>query len=285
MSHSNAAISFNNSQNLSYYMQYVNSHSILKACEERQLANDLYYNNNEDVIPKLVLPHLRYVVYIAKGFAGYGLPLVDMIQSGNIGLLKAVKKFNPELGFRLVSFAVHWIKSEITDFIIKNWSIVKIATTKSQRKLFFNLKKYKQSQEWMSESEAENLASKLKVSKKDVLSMDGRLSARDSYIDPKIGEDEDQVISTGEVFAEPQLDVAIEYETQDWDRHINDELNAGLAKLDARSRDIIVSRWLLSEKVTLNELAERHRVSAERVRQIELMTLEKLKDLLTHIQP
>ncbi len=285
MSHSNAAISFNNSNDLSYYMQYVNSHAILKECEEKELAKELYYNNNEDVVSKLVLPHLRYVVYIAKGFAGYGLPLVDMIQSGNIGLIKAVKKFNPELGFRLVSFAVHWIKSEITDFIIKNWSIVKIATTKSQRKLFFNLRKYKQTQEWMSEVEAENLANRLKVSKKDVLSMDGRLSARDSYIDPQHSDDEDQVHAAGESFVEPQTDVAEAYENQDWNLHVNKELAAGLAKLDPRSRDIMASRWLTAEKATLNELATRHGISAERVRQIEMLTLEKLKDLLIHIRP
>lgn len=263
MSTSTAAMSLQSSESLAYYMRFVNSHSILKECEERDIAEKLYYNNDESMVAKLMLPHLRYVVYIARGFVGYGLPLTDMIQCGNIGLLKAVKKFDPTLGNRLVTFAVHWIKSEITDYILRNWSIVKIATTKAQKKLFFNLKKYKRSQEWMGESEATDLAEKLNVSKRDVFSMDGRLSARDSYINTQSSEEDEYGSSLFSLTSEPQTDIAVEYEEQDWEQHLNKELMTGLNKLDPRSKDIIFYRWLADEKLTLTALAHKHGISAE----------------------
>lgn len=285
MSISTAAVSLHNSESLSHYMKYVNSHTILKENEEKDIAERLYYNNDESMVPKLVLPHLRYVVYIAKGFMGYGLPLVDMIQCGNIGLLKAVRKFDPTLGNRLTTFAIHWIKSEITEYILRNWSIVKIATTKEQKKLFFNLKKYKRNQEWINESEATELASKLNVSKRDVVSMDGRLSARDSYISTFSSEDDEYDSMTSGAFSEPQTDIAIEYEEQNWGQHLNSELMVGLDKLDKRSKDIIYYRWLADEKLTLTALAHKHGISAERVRQLETMALSKLKNVLNHIRP
>ncbi|MGY3572769.1 RNA polymerase sigma factor RpoH [Vibrio paucivorans] len=285
MSTSAAAMSLQSSESLSHYMKFVNSHSILKEWEEKDIAENLYYNNDESMVAKLVLPHLRYVVFIARGFAGYGLPLTDMIQCGNIGLLKAVRKFDPTLGYRLVTFAVHWIKSEITDYILKNWSIVKIATTKAQKKLFFNLKKYKRSQGWMGDSEAADLAEKLDVSKRDVISMDGRLSARDSYINTQSSENDEYCPSLVSVVPEPQTNIALEYEQQDWEQHLNSELMAGLSKLNSRSKDIIFHRWLAEEKLTLTELAHKHGISAERVRQLEAMALDKLKNILKHIHP
>lgn len=285
MSTSTAAISLQSNESLSHYMKFVNSHSILKECEEKDIAENLYYNNDESMVVKLVLPHLRYVVYIARGFAGYGLPLTDMIQCGNIGLLKAVRKFDPTRGNRLASFAVYWIKSEITDYILKNWSIVKIATTKAQKKLFFNLRKYKRSQEWVGEFEATVLAEKLNVSKRDVISMDGRLSARDSYISTQSSDYDEYCPSLFSFATEPQTNIAQEYEEQDWEQHLNNELMVGLSKLNARSKDIIFYRWLAEEKLTLTELAHKHSISAERVRQLEAMALDKLKKVLVHIRP
>ncbi|HEX5340561.1 MAG TPA: RNA polymerase sigma factor RpoH [Gammaproteobacteria bacterium] len=265
---------------LDAYIHAVGSVPVLSAEDERALAVRLREHEDLDAARTLVLHHLRFVVHVARGYLGYGLPLADLIQEGNIGLMKAVKRFDPEVGVRLVSFAVHWIKAEIHEFILKNWRIVKVATTKAQRKLFFNLRKSKKRLGWMTHAEVETVARELGVSSKDVLEMESRLSGHDITFDltPE-SEDEDShsVAPASYLTAEPEADPAQALERADWENQGETRLHRALVKLDDRSRDIVQRRWLDNRKATLQELADKYRVSAERIRQLENNAIKKLK--------
>ena len=226
------------------------------------------------------MSHLRFVIHVAKGYAGYGLPQADLIQEGNIGLMKAVKRFNPEVGVRLVSFAVHWIKAEIHEFVLKNWRIVKVATTKAQRKLFFNLRKNKKRLGWFSHEEVSNVAETLGVTTKDVLEMESRMSNQDQAFELSTDDDDNASASTyspAQYLEDKQSDLATEVEDSNWEQHANKRLSNALVGLDDRSQDIIRTRWLLDDKSTLQELANKYEISAERVRQLEKNALAKLK--------
>ncbi len=264
---------------LDSYIRSVNSHPVLTAEEERDLAERLHYHGEIEAAKGLILSHLRFVVHIARGYSGYGLPLADLVQEGNIGLMKAVKRFNPEVGVRLVSFAVHWIKAEIHEFVLRNWRIVKVATTKAQRKLFFNLRKSKSRLGWFNNGEVETVAKELGVSSKEVREMESRLAAQDSTFEMPNEDDE-----VGQSYTAPVLyledkhsDVAQSYEENDWEQHTNGRLGHALASLDERSQHIVRSRWLDDQKATLQELAETYSVSAERIRQLEKNAMKKLK--------
>ena len=225
------------------------------------------------------MSHLRFVVHVARGYSGYGLPLADLIQEGNIGLMKAVKRFNPEVGVRLVSFAVHWIKAEIHEYVLRNWRIVKIATTKAQRKLFFNLRKSKKRLGWFNNGEVETVAKELGVSTTEVREMESRLAAQDATFEMP-SEDDDSVSSyTAPVLylEDKQSDIADNIEADNWETHTNNRLGHALATLDERSQHIVRSRWLDDQKATLQELADTYNVSAERIRQLEKNAMKKLK--------
>lgn len=282
-----ASMSFNNIESkdsLSNYLSEINKYPLLSREEEIQLSNRVFNEQCSKSLDALVLPHLRFVAHIAKGFSGYGMSILDVIQAGNIGLIKAIKRFNPSRGIRLVSFAIHWIKSEINEFIIKNWSMVKVATTKEQRKLFFNLRKLKSHSGWINEGQAKDIANNLKVPVKDVFLMDGRLSNKDKQLENhNFDEDYYCPYTEDSKFRDHQEDFSSHHEEENWKNHLSTELKIAVQKLDARSKDIILNRWLSNEKATLAELAERHQLSAERIRQIEVSTLEKLRNLLGHI--
>ncbi len=250
----------------------------LSADQERQLATEYREHGDLEAARQLVLSNLRFVVHIARGYSGYGLPLADIVQEGNIGLMKAVKRFDPAMGVRLVSFAVHWIKAEIHEFVIKNWRIVKIATTKAQRKLFFNLRKAKKHLGWLTKDEAEHLAEDLSVDLKTVYEMETRLDGNDMAFDQPVddGSDENNYAPVN-YLEQRQADPALLLEQNDWQDHETDMLTQALAELDERSRDILTSRWLSDKKATLHELAERYNVSAERIRQLEKNAMKKIK--------
>lgn len=261
------------------YLQTIAEIPVLTVEEEQEIAKDLTDNNNLDAARQLVMHHLRFVVYIARGYNGYGLPLSDLVQEGNIGLMKAVKSFDPNRGVRLASFAVHWIKSEINEFIIKNWKLVKIATTKEQRKLFFNLRSMKKSFNWLTQSEAEQIANDLNVSKAQVFEMESRLSGQDITFDlPSDGDEEtayspDQWLSNGDA-----EDPALMLEHEETERNSYNALHLAMRDLDDRSRDIVSRRWLNEDsKVTLQDLASEYGISAERVRQIENNAMKKIR--------
>ena len=264
---------------LDAYIQAINSIPVLSAPEERALAVRFRDQQDLDAARELVLHHLRFVVYVARGYLGYGLPLGDLIQEGNIGLMKAVKRFDPEVGVRLVSFAVHWIKAEMHEFILKNWRIVKVATTKSQRKLFFNLRSSKKRLGWMNREEVETIARELKVSPKDVEEMESRLAGQDITFDttPE-SEDEDShnLAPVAYLAAETNADPAQALERSDWEDQGEAQLQHALIKLDDRSRHIMQRRWLDDNKATLQELANHYGVSAERIRQLENNAIKKL---------
>ena len=266
---------------LEAYISAVHQIPVLSAEEEQQLALRLRKHNDIAAAQELILSHLRFVVHVARGYSGYGLPLGDLIQEGNIGLMKAVKRFDPEVGVRLVSFAVHWIRAEMHEFIIKNWRIVKIATTKAQRKLFFNLRKSKTRLGWMNAEEVRAVARDLNVSEHEVLEMEARLSGRDIGFDaPDDSDDEHAPPAPVNYLVAHEADPAAAYESADSEADQLEVLREGMAKLDARSRDIIKRRWLDPEsKVTLQELADEYGVSAERIRQIEANALKKMKAL------
>ncbi|WP_198245006.1 RNA polymerase sigma factor RpoH [methane-oxidizing endosymbiont of Gigantopelta aegis] len=250
----------------------------LSAEEEHKLAVRFHEEGDIDAARQLVLSNLRFVVHIAKGYSGYGLPLPDLVQEGNIGLMKAVKRFNPNMGVRLVSFAVHWIKAEIHEFVIKNWRIVKIATTKAQRKLFFNLRKSKKKLEWLTKNEAEHIADELSVDVKTVYEMETRLDGHDMAFDQPGDDVSDETNFAPVNYLEQRnADPAVILEKDDWQGHEEDLLSKAMANLDERSQDILTSRWLSSEKATLHELAERYNVSAERIRQLEKNAMNKIK--------
>ena len=263
---------------LDHYIQAAGAIPVLSAEEERELATRFRQTNDLDAAKHLVLSHLRFVVHVARGYAGYGLPLGDLIQEGNIGLMKAVKRFDPNVGVRLVSFAVHWIRAEIHEFVLRNWRLVRVATTKAQRKLFFNLRKAKKHLGWLSKEEAAAVAADLGVTLRDVAEMEQRLSSRDVSFDPYPEDEEDFAPAT--YLPSPNSDPAHSVERDDSDASAHDRLAVALSGLDERSRQILARRWLADEKATLHELAAEYGVSAERIRQIEASAITKLKKQL-----
>jgi RNA polymerase sigma-32 factor len=263
---------------LDHYIQAANSIPVLSAGEEFELATRFRETNDLDAARRLVLSHLRFVVHVARGYAGYGLQLGDLVQEGNVGLMKAVKRFDPNVGVRLVSFAVHWIRAEIHEFVLRNWRLVRVATTKAQRKLFFNLRKAKKHLGWLSKSEREAIAADLGVTTRDVAEMEKRLSGRDLSFDPYPEDDEDFAPAT--YLPSPNSDPAQAIEREDTDSDSHDRLAGAMRELDERSRDILARRWLTEDKATLHELAAEYGVSAERIRQIEANALTKLKKRL-----
>ncbi len=267
--------------NLGSYIQAVNHVAVLSAEEEKSLAERFFFEQDLDAARQLVLAHLRFVVHIARSYAGYGLPQADLIQEGNIGLMKAVKRFDPRMGVRLVSFAVHWIKAEIHEFVIKNWRIVKVATTKAQRKLFFNLRSMRKGHR-LSSAEADAIAGDLNVTKSQVLEMEGRLASFDMAFDVGPDEEDDGVSHAPVHYLEDgRYDPARILEAEDHEDHEVSQLQEALAELDERSRDILSRRWLNEdEKATLHELAAEYGVSAERVRQIEKAAMDKIRKCL-----
>ncbi len=268
---------------LDAYIQEVNKVPVLSLEVEQDLARRYRDNDELEAARHMVLAHLRFVVHVAKGYTGYGLPLGDLIQEGNIGLMKAVKRFDPDHGVRLVSFAVHWIRAEMHEFILRNWRIVKVATTKAQRKLFFNLRKSKKRLGWLSHAEVNAVAHDLGVKPEVVLEMESRLSGQDVGFDLPPNADEDTAYIAPAYFLEShQQDPEIEAESNDWREHSDTLLYAGLEELDERSQDIIRSRWLQDDsKITLQELADKYNVSAERIRQLEANALRKMRASIT----
>jgi len=262
------------------YINAVHQIPVLTLDEEQALARRYNGENDLDAAKRLVLSHLRFVVHVARGYNGYGLQLSDLIQEGNIGLMKAVKRFDPEMGVRLVSFAVHWIRAEMHEFILRNWRIVKIATTKAQRKLFFNLRKSKKRLGWMNSKEVQAVAKDLGVPVSDVLEMESRLSGHDMAFDAPSDADDEAKPSPVAYLVDNGADPYNTLETDDQEESDLDALKRGLAKLDTRSRDIIQRRWLRDEnKATLQELADEYGVSAERIRQIEVNAMKKMRTL------
>ncbi|WP_455923884.1 RNA polymerase sigma factor RpoH [Pseudomonas putida] len=265
-------------QNLEAYVHTVNSIPLLTPEQERELAESLYYEQDLGAARQMVLAHLRFVVHIARSYSGYGLAQADLIQEGNVGLMKAVKRFNPEMGVRLVSFAVHWIKAEIHEFILRNWRIVKVATTKAQRKLFFNLRSQKKRLAWLNNEEVHRVAESLGVEPREVREMESRLTGHDMAFDPAAEADDDSAFQSPANYLEDhRYDPARQLEDADWSDNSNSNLHEALEVLDDRSRDILCQRWLAEEKATLHELAEKYNVSAERIRQLEKSAMNKLK--------
>jgi RNA polymerase sigma-32 factor len=269
-------------QTLENYVRTIKAIPILTLEQERELAERLYNEGDIEAARQLVMSHLRFVLYIANSYRGYGLPLADLIQEGNIGLIKAVKRFNPTLGVRLVSFAVHWIRAEIHEFILRNWRIVKVVTTKAQRKLFFNLRSMKKRLGWLTSEEVENVANDLGVSQKDVLEMEKRLGMQDISFDAPIDcDDDEEAFAPAAYLEDRRYDPAEVAERDEWEEHGHGQLQQAFAKLDARSQDILQKRWLNEDKATLQELADHYQVSAERIRQIESNAMKKLKKNIT----
>ncbi|QLB21144.1 RNA polymerase factor sigma-32 [Vespertiliibacter pulmonis] len=267
--------------NLDSYIRMANQYPILTAAQEKELAEQYYYDEDLEAAKKLILSHLRFVVHIARGYMGYGLPLADLIQEGNIGLMKAVKRFNPEVGVRLVSFAVHWVKAEIHEYVLRNWRIVKVATTKAQRKLFFNLRKNKKRLEWFNEAEIQRVADELGVSTTDVKEMESRMTGQDMGFDLPVGDDSDEAYVPSMYIEDEQSNFADDLEDEQHNGQATVQLAYALAKLDERSQDIIKTRWLDDNKATLHELAAKYNISAERVRQLEAQALKKIKETIT----
>ncbi len=267
--------------NLESYIATVNAIPVLTPEEERSLAERLHYHDDLEAARRLVMSHLRFVVHIARSYSGYGLNQSDLIQEGNVGLMKAVKRFNPEVGVRLVSFAVHWIKAEIHEFILRNWRIVKVATTKAQRKLFFNLRSQKKRLGWLSQDEAKSIADDLGVETKTVFEMEGRLNAYDAAFDAGVDDDDDSAWQAPANYLEDHsADPALQVESDDFEQDANERLQSALEQLDDRSRAILQQRWLTEDKATLHELAAVYQVSAERIRQLEKNAMKKLKDAM-----
>ena len=263
--------------NLEAYIQSVSSIPVLSADEERVLADRLYYHEDLEAARQLVMSHLRFVVHIARSYSGYGLAQSDLVQEGNVGLMKAVKRFNPEMGVRLVSFAVHWIRAEIHEFILRNWRIVKVATTKAQRKLFFNLRSAKKKLAWLSQNEVEAVAADLGVAEREVREMESRLYGQDLGFDGAQDDDDDHAYAPVHYLEDKRYDPATQLESADWSDSASSSLLSGLDELDERSRDILYQRWRAEEKATLHELAAKYQVSAERIRQLEKNAMNKLK--------
>ena len=267
-------------RDLDGYVRTVGAFPILSVDEEKALGERLYYENDVDAARQLVMHHLRFVVHLARSYSGYGLPLGDLIQEGNVGLMKAVKRFNPEFGVRLVSFAVHWIKAEMHEFILRNWRIVKIATTKAQRKLFFKLRSNKKRLGWLTDDEAKAVASDLGVEPSVVTQMEGRLAARDMAFDGYTDDESENWNAPAAFLSSEGVDPAELVADQEWQDSSAHALTESMALLDERSQDIVRSRWLGEEKATLHELGAKYGVSAERIRQLEKNAMKKLKVVL-----
>jgi len=265
---------------LDSYIDRVSQIPVLSKEDEVALAVRFRSEADLDAARQLVLSHLRFVVHIARGYLGYGLPMGDLVQEGNVGLMKAVKRFDPGVGVRLVSFAVHWIRAEIHEYVLRNWRLVKVATTKSQRKLFFNLRKMKKNLAWLSEAETAAVARDLGVDVADVREMEQRLSARDMSFDPTPESDEEESYSPAMYLPAHNADPAIEVENDEWEEDSTERLSMALEKLDERSRSILKRRWMTDDKATLHELADEYGISAERVRQVESNAISKLKGLM-----
>ena len=270
--------------NLSAYVQAVSSIAVLSADRERELAERLFYEDCVDSARELVLAHLRFVVHIARSYSGYGLAEADLIQEGNVGLMKAVKRFDPNKGVRLVSFAVHWIKAEIHEFILRNWRIVKVATTKAQRKLFFNLRSQKKKLAWLSHDELNAVAEDLGVEPRVVREMEGRLASQDTAFDGPQDDDDDNAYQAPAYYLEDaRSNPATQLENADWSDDSNGRLMQALGQLDERSQDILRERWLSESKSTLHELADRYGVSAERIRQLEKNAMKKIRMQMSEV--
>jgi RNA polymerase sigma-32 factor len=265
---------------LDAYLDRVSRIPVLSRKEERELAERFRSQNDLDAARRLVLSHLRFVVHIARGYGGYGLPMGDLIQEGNVGLMKAVKRFDPTLNVRLVSFAVHWIRAEIHEYVLRNWRLVKIATTKAQRKLFFNLRRLKKNLAWLTVEETEAVARDLGVTASEVTEMEKRLAARDMAFDPTPESDEDEIYSPASYLPAANADPAERVENAEWEDDSSARLHSALEQLDDRSRDIVERRWMTDDKATLHELADKYGVSAERIRQIESNALGKLRGFM-----
>jgi RNA polymerase sigma-32 factor len=265
---------------LDSYIDRVSQIPVLSKEDEIALAVRFRSEADLEAARQLVLSHLRFVVHIARGYLGYGLPMGDLVQEGNVGLMKAVKRFDPTVGVRLVSFAVHWIRAEIHEYVLRNWRLVKVATTKSQRKLFFNLRKMKKNLAWLSEAETAAVARDLGVDIADVREMEQRLSARDMSFDPTPESDEEESYSPAMYLPANNADPAVEVENEEWEEDSTERLSMALEKLDERSRSILKRRWMTEDKATLHELADEYGISAERVRQVESNAISKLKGLM-----
>ncbi|MCL1090630.1 RNA polymerase sigma factor RpoH [Shewanella profunda] len=265
------------SSSLEAYIHSVTSISMLDAEAEYELAKRLQETGDLQAAKQLIMSHLRFVVHVAKGYSGYGLPQADLIQEGNIGLMKAVKRFDPNVGVRLVSFAVHWIKAEIHEYVLKNWRIVKVATTKAQRKLFFNIRKAKKRLGWFSDEEVTMVAENLGVSKADVTEMESRMAAQDPAFDLTSDNDDEQDFAPVHYLEDHSSDLAENIENDNWESNAQGRLLSAIKTLDERSQHILRARWLDDNKTTLQELAETYQVSAERIRQLEKNAMNKLK--------
>lgn len=280
----NMALMVPQSGSIESYIQSVNRIPMLSADEERELAERLVKEDDLQAARQLIMSHLRFVVHVARSYSGYGLPQADLIQEGNIGLMKAVKRFDPAVGVRLVSFAVHWIKAEIHEYVLRNWRVVKVATTKAQRKLFFNLRKMKKRLGWFTQDEVNTVAETLGVSTAEVLEMEARMSAHDQAFELSSDDDdarEGQSYSPAQYLEDKRSDLAEEFENADWEAHTQNRLFSAIKTLDERSQDIVRARWLDDEnKTTLQELAEKYQVSAERVRQLEANAMKKLRNAM-----
>ena len=259
------------------YIQAVSTIPVLSQEDEHALAVRFREEGDLEAARQLVLSHLRFVVHIARSYSGYGLQLGDLIQEGNVGLMKAVKRFDPAVGVRLVSFAVHWIRAEIHEFVLRNWRVVKVATTKAQRKLFFNLRKAKKHLGWLSADETRAVAEDLGVPEREVTEMERRLATRDASFDPAPNADDEEAFTPAAYLPNPGADPAVRAEEEDWETATSQRLYEGLEKLDERSRRILEARWLADEKRTLQDLADEYGISAERVRQLEANAMKKLR--------
>lgn len=265
-------------QNLEAYVRSVSAIPILTKEEESELARSLFFDNDLDAARRLVMSHMRFVVHVAKTYSGYGLSQGDLIQEGNVGLMKAVKRFDPTMGVRLVSFAVHWIKAEMHEFILRNWRIVKVATTKAQRKLFFNLRSKKKGLNWLTNDEVKAMAEDLGVDQAVVRQMEGRMSSSDMAFDAPVGDDDERAYQSPAYFLEDHSnDPARKLEDENWEADSNQRLAEAMGQLDERSKDILMQRWLSEQKSTLHELAAQYQVSAERIRQLEKNAMKKIK--------
>ena len=269
-------------QNLEAYVQTISTIPVLSVEEERALAERLYYEDDLEAARQLVLSHLRFVVHIARSYSGYGLPLGDLVQEGNVGLMKAVKRFDPGMGVRLVSFAVHWIKAEMHEYILRNWRIVKVATTKAQRELFFNLRSQKKGLGWMNGEEVTAIAEDLGVDEQVVRQMEGRMASVDTSFDATLNDDDDSsaYLAPSQYLEDHSADPALQLEEANWEQDSQSKLMGALEALDERSRDILSQRWLMDEKSTLHELADKYSVSAERIRQLEKNAMKKIKQAI-----
>lgn len=276
------AIDLSATDNMASYMGAVNSAPLLTAERERELAIRYHDDGDLEAARELVLSHLRYVVKVSRGFMGYGLPLTDLIQEGSIGLMKAVKRFDPTRDIRLVSFAVHWIRAEIYDYVLKNWRMVKVATTKAQRKLFFNLRKSRARLGWMNDQEVDQLAKNLDVNTGTVREMESRLSSNDVAFDALVdGDDDESYLAPSQHLGDSRYDPEIVVSNNEQTIERNEQLVAALTELDDRSKDIVTRRWLGENKPTLHDLADEYGVSAERIRQIEKRAMEKMKKVIS----